>query len=253
MMTLKKTVSRSLLLSEDYFIKGIAKVDLTKLLDIGLHLSGDHDSYIQAYFNQGFLEPNQSWVITQYQINLLEEAKLGDYVTVDTRIVEANRFFISRRYSVTRNNKLLYEIYTKFAGIDLIKRSIVRLDLSKYDLDQLVDGNYKVNFDRIRKNSEGLPLEETDIEILPAYIDENNHVNNLVYLNWAYKALEAKLFDKYQITKIAVKYDKEILPQDEVVLLQYGMINENRTTQQIIFNKSQDKISSIINFHWENK
>lgn len=248
-----RVVSRELTVTEDLLIPGTEYIDLTRILGEAIDVSGDHDIYLQDKLKVQFIKDNHAWVITQYEIRVLEEAQIGDTVKIDTRLIEVNQFFCTRRYSVMRGDTLLYEIYAKFAAIDLDRRRIVRINPTPLQSEQIIDDFYSVDFTKIKPFTKESSAEDIHIGIDESDIDENLHVNNLVYLRWAYKTLPEYINDEYKLEKIEVKYEKEILPQDTVAICTQIELDDKQQTQQVIINQTNNKIASIINLHWKEK
>lgn len=248
-----KVVSNELVVTDDLMISGTTQIDLTKVLDKAMEVSGLHDAYLQSQLNVQFIENNHAWVITQYEIRIIKEAALNDTLVIDTRLVEVNRFFCTRRYSVVCDGELLYEVFAKFAAIDVEKRRIVRINPSPLESEQIIDSSHSINFSKIKAFTNEAGEEDINIGIDESDIDENLHVNNLVYLKWAYRTLPDNIRQDYNMSRIEVKYEKEILPQDTVFICNKIDIKDNSQTQQVIINKTNNKIASIINIQWEKK
>lgn len=248
-----KVISTEQVVTDDLIIAGTNQIDLTKILNIAMGASAIHDLYLQEQLNVQFIKENQTWVITQYEINIVNEAKVGDQLVFDTRLVEVNRFFCTRRYSVCHDGALLYEIYAKFAAIDLEKRRIARINPSSLESPKIIDQSFTVDFNKLSPFTKAVTDDAINIDIDSKDIDENMHVNNLVYLRWAYRVLPDTIMDAYKLSKIEVKYEKEILPEDSVAICNDFGMNEENKIQQVIMNQTTGKVACIINMQFVNK
>lgn len=229
------------------------QVDFMQVLDKALEVSGLHDQQLQQQLNTQFIKENQSWVITQYEINIFDELTLGDTIQIDTRLIEVNRFFCSRRYSVMKQDQVVCEIYGKFAAIDLEKRRIVRINPEPLVAGNIIDPNYKADFSKLTVNSDDMDGQSLQVPITEADIDENSHVNNLSYLRWVYNYLPTEIADQYQAVKIEVKYEKELLPEDEV-LLKNNLDNfDHLESQHLIWNQTNKQLACILNIKWKER
>lgn len=229
------------------------QVDFMQVLDTALEVSGLHDQELQKQLNTQFIKANQSWVITQYEINIFDELSLGDIIQIDTRLVEVNRFFCSRRYSVMREDQLLCEIYSRFAAIDLEKRRIVRINPDSLVAGNIIDTNYKADFSKLTAFTEDMEEEAIRVPITATDIDENSHVNNLSYLKWVYKYLPDEMADRYQAIKIEVKYEKELLPEDEVLIKNNFADFDQQKSQHLIWNQTNKQLACILYIKWKER
>src|SRR5699024_9133069 len=246
-----KVVSKELVVTDDLIIPGTTQIDLTKILEKAMEVSGLHDNYLQSQLNVKFIQENHTWVITQYEIRILKEAELNATLEIDTRLIEVNRFFCTRRYSVVSDGQLLYEVFSKFAAIDMENRRIVRINPAPLETEDIIDSSYTIEFSKIKAFTNVANEEDIRVGIDANDIDENLHVNNLVYLRWAYRTIPSDISQNYKMKRIEVKYEKEILPQDTVAICNQADLEESNQTQQVIINESNNKIASVINIEWE--
>lgn len=247
------TVQQEWTVDQEFIDSTSKQVDLMKILNKALHVSGMHDQRLQLELDTHFIEEDQAWVITQYEINIFDEVRLGDTIQIDTRLIEVNKFLCIRRYGVMRQGKLVCEIFGKFAAIDMKRRRIVRINLAPLVSANIVDTNYEVKFTKLTPFSTELNEGVLPIEIIDQDIDENLHVNNLSYFRWAYQSLPKEVVDKYQAVKIEVKYEKELLPQDKVGLTSDLKINDEQTSQHLIWNQSTEQLACILNIKWRER
>ncbi|XJS10094.1 acyl-ACP thioesterase domain-containing protein [Aerococcaceae bacterium WGS1372] len=229
------------------------QIDFMQVLNKALEVSELHDQHLQEQLNTHFIKEDQSWVITQYEINIFDELAVGDTIHIDTRLIEVNKFVCVRRYSVMRNDQLVCEIFGKFAAIDLKKRRIVRINLEPLVSADIIDSTYMVGFAKLKPFSDEVDENAIQIPITEADIDENLHVNNLSYFKWVIKNLPGEIVDKYKAVKIEVKYEKELLPEDDVVMINHIDIINQRTSQHLIWNQTNKQLACILNIKWEER
>lgn len=250
-MSKYRSHSHSFTLDETYYIVESQQINLAKLLKQGMQLNGAHEEVIQTELGINLLGSNQTWVITQYQILQWDTPQVGTELEITTRIVDLNPFFVTRRHGIEGDGVLFYEFYTQFAAIDINKRKIARLKIPE-NRGEVIDKSYDVKFNKLKPSYDDSNYQTAEIRVLPSDIDENVHVNNLVYIRWAAEQFPIDFLDRFNIHKIEVKYDKEILPEEDVVLHSH-FDEESKVSQQIIYNLTQDKRAAIIEIHWNRK
>lgn len=200
------------------------QMDLVTLLQYVIQVSGLHDQHIQETLGseEGSFIPDQAnWVITQYDIQLDTLPQAGDRLEIETQIIQANRFFVSRLFQVFKGSQELAEIYVQFSAIDLDSRSRVNIAVDKMASQDLLMDDKVFKFTRINIPDTAEKIFVQELQIEDRYIDVNRHVNNTVYLHWAYHTLPEDYLQVYQPQRIQVKYSHEILPEDPVVITVY--------------------------------
>lgn len=243
----------------DFFSSTLAnQVDLTHMLNIALETAGAHDRHINDYLPTPLLEEHQSWVITQSVIYLKQWPQLHDHLTVRTRVYEVNRFFVERYFEIMLGDRLLMEMTSQYAVIDLQNRKMGRIDTKLLTDLSLVDRNIQQPFDKIRIPEEYTLHSVQKRQIIPSDIDYNEHVNNTVYLRWCYEMLPRDIFSDYELKNVAVKYGSELLSDDEaeIVLHMPADINEAENelhTYQTVKNISKSKDACYVKLTWQKK
>lgn len=243
------SMTQTINIDSSFLMENARAIDLTKILREAIRLNGLHDQKIQEEISLPLLSPQHSWVITQYQIQQIKELPLNSQLEIKTMIIDLNAFFVTRRHQISDGQDLYYELYTRFAAIDLDKRRIARLSYDKEKVKIFVNSNFPFKFSNLSKIESDQMIDRKSIVIEQGDIDGNKHVNNLVYLRWAYQALIKFISDSWSIDKVYVKYEKEILPEDQVEI-QTSLNSELGHSQQIIYNLSQNTVASIIEIHW---
>lgn len=247
-MTIEHKI-REFILQEEFYRSDIQQINISAVLKLAMTANYEHDLALQEYFQTVFLNEQQTWVITQYQIKLYEPVQAGDRMWLDTRIIDINSFFVTRRYGIYRESLLVAEVYVQFTRIDIQRRKMVRFTYEINILDQIIDSAYQVNFHKLRRLDESQLHSDTQIEMQEAYFDRNQHVNNLVYLELAFNQFSPAWFRQHRIQEINVKYEKEILAQEEV-RLQVLHDDAKRIIQLVYLNMKHDKVACIIEIHW---
>ena len=240
----------SYLVDEEFFYPD-GQANLTQLIRIAIRTSDKHDKAIRPFLQNPILTDKQTWVITHYQIYFYTEPKLNDTLEVETTVIEANRFFVVRRFRIFKGTQLLSESYVQFAAIDFETRRMVRLNMSELNQKDLIDSTISSKlsapqFDELQQQI----IEPREIQL--DEIDYNEHVNNLVYLKWCQEET-IKLGVRGRIKELSIKYGNELRQDDEVTITS-GIITESPqfTTGHVIYNVSQDKVSCRVQLTWDN-
>ena len=243
------------LTEKDAQYPGSKQADLTKVLTLVLTTSDAHDQAVKQTLNADdyIINDQQTWVITQNRMVIHQWPEISQEIKISTYVIEANRFFITRKFVVEADDMELMTLFFQFAAIDFTSRKMVRLNYET--LPELLDLNaeIKVNFSRLKVPKIAQKVSEKDLDILPNDIDGNQHVNNLVYLRWAYNAIRERLSASgHELTIVEVKFGNEVLWGHEPKLLNYqSKPNEFVQTDQIIYNKTLDKEACHIRMTWK--
>ncbi|MGX7109212.1 acyl-ACP thioesterase domain-containing protein [Facklamia miroungae] len=231
--------------------------NFTKLLEAVLETSVKHDHAIHFDSTVPFLNQDESWVITQNISMINQLPHYGDDIEVTTKIIQANRFFLERWFEVRTRNVLLLECQIQFAIINLITRKMGRIDHKRMEELGLIDSQQNVLKSKLLLSKEFNFWKKKNQVILAEDIDFNNHVNNLVYINWAINSLPQWVNDHYHIKQLKIKYGHELLSDQQVRILSYSdnaldsyHAKDQITTYQAIYNESQNQEAARIEIQW---
>lgn len=223
---------------------------ISHLLNLSILTSAKHDQLLQDNHLAKSLQENQVWVVTQYKININQPWKLSSKIKIVTRLIQVNRFFVVRYFEIFSEDICIMEVNAQFAAIDFVKRSVVRLELEMLNHHHLVDDSISVRFDKLQANHQDQKILSTPILIQASDIDENQHVNNGVYLRWALVTLQRLKDLASDISMIEIKYGKELLMNHKVSMDVY-QLNHNEIKMQIN-NESDQKVACMIKFTMKN-
>ncbi|MGX7349098.1 acyl-ACP thioesterase domain-containing protein [Dolosicoccus paucivorans] len=209
----------------------------------GIQTSSKHDQYLRQQLNQEFLEPNQSWVITQNQLCKEGSFDATAEVTVTTRVTQANRFFIQRFYEYFQHDERIATMTTQFVAIDLRTRRLVRLNAIQKSLKDVIDPEYKRTLPQLNAK----PQEQVGYQFEPVIedgdIDVNNHVNNLIYLRWALDDAKQRGQNLEGIQQIDIKYSQELMADDQVTI---DVQETDNITEYFIYKQKDQPLAAYI-------
>ena len=230
------------------------RMTVAGLLQKMLDTSFEHDSHLtrEGNFFEPLLTEEETWVVTQYTIEVHDLPKLDDELTITTRVVLANSFFVNRYFTVSNQEGLLIENQSQYVGINLNTRASVRLDVKPLKESGIIDRSQKKRFNKIKVTDDAVVMNETLYEIQKKDIDYNNHVNNTVYIIWCLAVIPEEFKQTHQMTHIDVKYGQEVLPDATVKINTYERVVDNQTTTiHIIENTDINKEACQIQIDWQ--
>ena len=236
---------------------GDSDLDYISLLKKVLETANDHDRALQAYFQsqgqiQALLGPGQVWVVTQYTIKSLSEMNLSESLIIESRLCRMNRFMVHRYFEIYQGLHLRMTILAQFVGLDYTSRQMVKMNPKAYIDAGFIDDRVDQRFTHLNKKPGGDINKSEYYPIKAENIDENNHVNNLVYLAWAEEITPIEVKDRAKIRTIDVKYGHELLNQDQVKIDYYeSQTDIGWTSTYMIYSCDQDQLACQIQILWE--
>ena len=151
-----------------------------------------------------------SWVIVEWNFEILERPKYRDEITVHTWLREVTSRYVWRDFEVFCGDRKIAIASSKWMLIKLDSKALVELDeqrMAKYQVDN------KSAFSHMEQSR--LELDETYQNITPIHMrkadfDLNNHVHNSTYLDYMQEVgfMEPR--------KIRMIFHREITQQDKV-------------------------------------
>ncbi|MCR8969497.1 acyl-ACP thioesterase domain-containing protein [Facklamia sp. 7083-14-GEN3] len=248
-------------INSDWFIDREHKSNnFTKLLEAILETSTNHEQFNQFDQTDTILGQDESWVITQNVCIVNQLPRYGDIIEIKTKIIQANRFLLERWFEIRSKDHLLLECQIQFAVINLKTRKMGRINHKMLEELKLIDHNQHVKKIKLTFPEDITFCQENDQVIIDKDIDFNNHVNNLVYINWSISNLPIWLQNNYYIKNLAIKYGRELLREHQVKIRTEANVKlETRTeadkviTYQTIYNDTIQQEAARIEIEWLKK
>ncbi|MEW6721063.1 MAG: acyl-ACP thioesterase domain-containing protein [Thermodesulfobacteriota bacterium] len=167
-----------------------------------------------------YWKTGQLFLLLKWDVAVSSWPLFGETVRIETRPTTFKRFLANREYRVIgKNGNALAEARSVWIFTDLRARKPVRVPEEIYG-GFGVAGESGASFD----NLEELPEFDGDapplrIAVGPADLDNNDHVNNVRYVEWALRSLPAGFAAERAASRIQVHYKKELHCGDEAELV----------------------------------
>lgn len=178
-----------------------------------------------------------SWVLLAWKVKIIKRVTYGTNLKVCTWAKIANKFQTTRDFEVYDDkNELVCIATSKWALIDTEKESMARIT---DDIINIYEPENKNVFENpeIEKLIEPTTFSNQFIYCTQRRdIDVNNHMHNLNYLDVAYEALPANIYNSQECNNIEIMYKKGIKLGDTVKCLYSHIDNSHYVTM-----KSEDE------------
>lgn len=189
---------------------------------------------------------NVSWILLDWQLNVINRPVYGQTIEVHTWGRGMNKFFTFRDYEIYDENNNLCAIATsKWALIDVKTGKLARLTekiINKYNPEE--KSVFSEEMGKIEMPKEFIA--ELEYIVTRKDIDINKHMHNLYYLDLAYEVLPENVYEQRPFNNIRINYKKEIKLGDTVKCYYTKKQNEHII---VIKNKDSDVVNSIIKLY----
>jgi len=173
---------------------------------------------------------NLTWVITNWNIQIMRYPKLGEKITIGTFPRSFRECFGMRNYFMKdAEGNMLAMADSLWTLIDYEKGNIVKIDediRNIYTVEDALPMEYVRGRIRVPKELEA----KDEVKIQYQHMDANMHVNNAQYMNLALNNIEIKDYNR-----IRVEYRKQAYLND--VLTPFVGMDEDKT---IVVLKNKD-------------
>lgn len=158
-----------------------------------------------------------TWIVIQHEMTIHRLPRAHEEVILETEALSYNKFFTYRAYrTLDTTGNVLIDCESTFAMLDVNARKLVSVDEDVAFDYPMRDGKVNKRNTRLPKHdfeaTEGIPY-----RVRISDIDFNLHVNNAKYFDWIQDSLTMDFLKQHAVTKILVKYEKEVLPESTVL------------------------------------
>ena len=188
---------------------------------------------------------NAAWLITKVLVKINKMPLWGTNITVKSYVVQKKSAkIILETIAKDKDENILFVAHDEMCPINLEKRRILRLTDIEFD-PILLESNYLDNFEMI--STDNMKLSDS-FNVKYIDIDFTNHTNNVSYIRYIVNDLGLDFFEKYNITKIDVRYLAESRINDKLSILK----NDNGNDVTLLI-KNDDKDVFLIKIDYINK
>ena len=202
------------------------------------------------------LKEGKTWVITRERMNILRYPVWGETVRMKTGVPEAKSYFAPRSMiALDLEGNEFFRSSTMWAIVDYNTRTPVRVGdyYSKMGfarnagfVDETLRREPKIDTQRLLEKD---PVAVFTPQVFFYDCDINNHINNIVYLDWLLRTVPVSYMKTHRPSMIDIMWIHEVHMDDKVDVLMYeiekdfyGFIihrpsdNTNVCTAEIRFN-----------------
>ncbi|MDG2866061.1 thioesterase, partial [Vibrio parahaemolyticus] len=148
--------------------------------------------------------------------------KAKERIKVYTWTTEFNKFYAFREFKMTlHNGEEIARASTIWIFVDSTTKKPKRIPEAMVNIfsksenkmvERVID--FKKSFTLPYSNDKKIIIRKSDI-------DNNNHVNNVKYLEWLIESTDDKLLKTHSIKDISIEYKKEVLLGDTPIVSSY--------------------------------
>ncbi|MDY0235181.1 MAG: thioesterase [Gudongella sp.] len=192
---------------------------------------------------------NYGWMLIKWELEIEEYPKAKDNVSIGTWTSGFNKFYATREFQmIDSSENIVAKASSLWVFLDINKRRPIRITkdiIEKYSI--IEQKNFDV-FSNIEIEGDVF-LKSDKFKVVENDLDENNHVNNIKYIEWLLLILAEKQ-KKYRIKKLAVNYKKELLIGDSVHTEVIHTKEENKLYHKVLTDEDTNAIAISL---WEKK
>lgn len=164
-------------------------------------------------------ENHLSWIVFNWKVEVLERPFFNEKIHIETWGRDNSKITTYRDYEIYNEaGKLLVRASSKWGLIDIRTGRLQKIT------DDIIENYHqekdKVAFEGLRELDKISEPEEHDSKleyiIRRNFIDLNNHVNNLYYLDIAYECLPEELYNREEFKNIEILYKKQMKLGDKI-------------------------------------
>ncbi len=179
-------------------------------------------SEASGYPAEWFAERKRCWLLTGWQVEVYEYPSWHEEITIATWATLFRSFVGRRAFQMTRGEKVLCNANSQWVYMDSEARQPVMVD-AEHAANYGGIGGYPIPFvasppalDESMKK-----VNVRQYQVKRRDIDTNLHVNNSVYVQWAFDDIDDKVYAEKKACSVQVVYKKECVLGDTVLIETY--------------------------------
>lgn len=220
------------------------KIKNSAILNIFEDIAGMHANLIGEGIKQG----ETTWLLTGYKVKIFKRPEYGDKVCAETWGTEIKSITASREFEIrSESGELLIIGLSNWVHINIKSKKIEKVSETIANAYQIEPEKTNFNETKLDKLKSPEAFEyEKEYTIDWNWIDANDHMNNIFYMDLADIVLPDEISKENVFTSFEIMYKKEIKYKDKVKCL-YTEAEEGSTI--VLKNLENDEIHSIIKLY----
>ncbi|MDU3086333.1 Acyl-ACP thioesterase [Peptoniphilus harei] len=216
------------------FLSSQSELKLNHLVSYLIETS-NYQSIDLGLDNKKLLDMGYTWMIYKWKIKIKRYPRSHEKIKIKTWASGFRNINAFREFEIYCGGEKILEASAIFLLIDLENRKPIKIP---EEIAEVYGSNDNRIFKSIKRINEPEDLERLDrfsYKILKRDLDFNNHVNNSVYLELIYEAMDKDL-SQVKFKEISVNYINELKLGDEIIIDSY-----REGDRFYFFFKSKDK------------
>ena len=167
-----------------------------------------------------YLDTGHAFLLLKWDIAIKSWPRFNETIRIETHPTSFKKFFANRKYTVyTTEGQWISEARSVWVFVNTVTKKPVRIPdeiFKAFDVPPESEASFN-------------PLEEipeiTQAPTSPPFpvrkpdLDNNGHVNNVRYVEWALESLPADFERGFSVGRAKIHYKKELRESDEVTIL----------------------------------
>lgn len=171
------------------------------------------DALKTGIMNDEFMK-HFGWVVSRQTLELSDDLRLGDEITVTTYPKKPSAAIFPRYYTIEKKGVVVGECFSIWTILDLEHRRIARASQTGLTFPDI-----KERMAKMPKRLKKIDGEKTaSYEVQFSDIDLNQHMNNTCYIRLAYNLIDMAYLKDHILSSLSINYEKEVAPHTVVDL-----------------------------------
>lgn len=149
------------------------------------------------------------WMLNKWKVEIDRYPKAEEKIRIETWISKIDMFFVNREFAIyDRDNHEIIRATALWIFMDMERRRPTRFEKRFYNQQDIIDKSYFRNFKRFKRNRDY--EESIDFKVRRVDIDNNNHVNNVIYFIWMLESVHDDIYNNYKLKRFEIDYKNEV-------------------------------------------
>lgn len=197
------------------------------------------------------MEKGHTWVLHRLFLRIVTPLMQNQQVEIETWPSDIERFFTFRDFRFRNDQKeLVAEGCTAWVVIDINKRKLIPMP------DYITAGDFAIENNHLPHPVEKLPdptelVDGPGFRVYYQHLDQNNHVNNVHYLEWMLASVPQDYFLHMELKEVDIQFKSECRLNDEIVS-GFKQMSDDRILLSLKEKHSQREVATAISL-WREK